>query len=298
MNTIDNIIWQSKFEAKKNWLKAVKVLEEGVREFGHDERLFLQLADVYAAKKIYKKAIEYYQKASELDPENMNILFRLGNCYLSMNEVNVALYYYDKIDPLFPEAMYNMAIALSKQGKLQKSIKVLEDIAELKPDSELPYFFLIEQYLSYKEYDKAIEKLNIVETKFGRNGKICFLRGIAFSYQKNWLKAYIEFQAAEKLKYRTANYYRAFGITASKIGKSNQAVDLLLESIKLEPFNLTTYLDLINIYITQERLLEAYKIVEHAKRIGPFSDALSLIHNKIIHMIKRKYGEDHPIFDE
>ncbi len=298
MNTIENIIWQSKFEAKKNWLKAVKILEDGVIEFGADVDLFLQLADVYSAKKIYKKAIEYYQKASELDTENMNILFRLGNCYLSMNEITVALYYYDKIEPMFPEAMYNKAIAYSKKGKLLQSIKVLEDIAKMKPDSELPYFFLIEQYLSSKEYNKAIEKLNVVETKFGKNGKVCFLRGIAYSYLKNWLKAYIEFQAAEKLKYSTANYFRAYGITASKIGKSNQAVDLLLESIKLEPFNLATYLDLINIYITQERLLEAYKIVEHAKRIGPFSDALSLIHNKIIHMIKKKYGDSHPIFDD
>ncbi len=290
MDDIQNIIWQVKFERKRNWLHAVRILEESLLLHDNDPFLLTEMGDIYTGKKLHKKAIEMYQKALEKDSKEPNLLFKIANCYLSMNEMNIALYYYDQMGDPFPEAKYNKAIALSRVNRVAESIVLLEELIQIRPDSELPYFFLIEQYLSQKEYDKAIERLNLTEQIFGKSGKISFLRGIANTYQKNWLRAFVEFQDADKLQYSSANFYRAYGITSEKIGKSEQAIEYLLRSIRKEPFNITTYLDLINIYIAHERLLEAHRIVEHARKIGPFSSSLSLIHNKILHLIKTKYG--------
>ncbi len=290
MDDIQNLLWQAKFERKRNWLHAVRILEESLEVHDHDPVILTEMGDIYTGRKLYKKAIEVYQKALEKDQKNPNLLFKIANCYLSMNEMNIALYYYDQMGDPFPEAKYNKAIALSRVNRVEESIILLEELIQINPDSELPYFFLVEQYLSQKNYDQAIDRLNLTEKIFGKSGKISFLRGISYTYEKNWLKAYIEFQDAEKLKYSSANFYRAYGITSEKIGKSEQAIDYLLKSIRKEPFNITTYLDLINIYIAHERLLEAHRIVEHARKIGPFSSALSLIHNKILHLIKTKYG--------
>lgn len=289
MDKIQNVLWQAKFTKKKNWLKAIEILNQALLECPEEIAFMEEIASIYASKKLYKKAIEYYQKILELVPGDSNILFKTGNSYLSLNELNIALYYYEKIPEPFPEAMYNKAIAMGRQGNVDECIEILEKLILKTPDSELPYFFLIEQYLSRKEFEKAIDVLNITESTFGKKGKIYFLRGVAYSYQQNWLKAYVQYDKASKMKYRTAGFLRAYGIAAEKIGKESEAVEHLTASIVLEPFNVSTYLDLINIYISHDRLFEAYKIVEHARQIEPISSALSLIRNKIIQMIKNRY---------
>ncbi|MCD4650708.1 MAG: tetratricopeptide repeat protein [Candidatus Cloacimonetes bacterium] len=294
MDKLQNIIWQSKFERKTNWLKALKTLESALPIYPGEQALLEEIAVVYTSKKLYKKAIDYYQKSIELNPDSDSLFFRIANCYLSLNELNIGLYYYDKIVDPFPEAMYNKAITLAKLGKIDKTVALLDSLIEMQPDSELPYFFLIEQHLSRKEYDIAIMHMDMTEKKFGKRGKLHFLRGVAYSYLKQWLTAYIEFQKADKLKYKSANSQRAYGIAASRIGKYDQAVTLLLSSIMLEPFNVSTYLDLINIYLTRNQLLEAYNVMENAKQAGPFSTSLSLLRSKILQLIKEKYGStDH-----
>ncbi|MCD4828128.1 MAG: tetratricopeptide repeat protein [Candidatus Cloacimonetes bacterium] len=292
MDKLENIIWQSKFERKRNWLKAVKILEAGIPEFGGEASLYEEMAEIYASKKLNKKAIELYQKALEHKPDDPNITFRLGNCYLSISELKIAMYHYNRIAEPFPEAQYNKAITLARLGDSETCVGLLEEILATQPESELPYFFLVEQYLASKEYGKAIDRLMAIEATFGKRGRIYFLRGVSYTYQKNWLKAYMEFQQAEKMNFKSVNFYRAYGIASERIGKSGQAIEYLLKSIRLEPFNISAYLDLINLYIAHERLVEAHQIVEHARRIGPFTSALSLIHSKILHLIKAKYGND------
>lgn len=281
-----NLIWQARFEKKRNWLKAVELLEQCIAENPGDFRAYEELAGVYHSKSLYKKAIEIYHKALEINQEDDNILFRIGNCYLSLNELNISLYYYEKIRDPFPESNYNKAIVYSRLGRYEECIQILEDVVFQQPESELPYYFLIEQYLNQKLFEKSIELLHKMEIIFGKRSKIHYLRGVSFSYQKNWLRAFIEYQHAQKLGFTSAGFFRAYGIAAEKIGKTVIAIDLLLESIKSEPYNIATYLDLINIYISHGRLREANKIVEHAKRIGPFTSSLSLIHNKIKYLMK------------
>ncbi|GEM_PF-217179 len=292
MEKLENVIWQSKFERQRNWLSAIKLLESNLGEFGQEPDLYEEMAEIYAAKKLYKHSIEQYQKALERRPGDPGLTFKLGNCYLSINELKIALYHYERIAEPFPEALYNKAIVLARLGHTDACIVLLESLISQGPDSDLPYFFLVEQYLAHKDYEQAISTLNTVELNFGRLGKVSFLRGVAYTYLKNWLKAYMEFQEAEKMSFKSANFYRAYGIASERIGKSDQAVEYLLESIRLEPFNISAYLDLVNLYISHERLLEAYQIVEHARRIGPFTSALALIHSKILHLIKTKYGTE------
>jgi tetratricopeptide (TPR) repeat protein len=95
---------------------------------------------------------------------------------------------------------------LARLGHTDACIVLLESLISQGPDSDLPYFFLVEQYLAHKDYEQAISTLNTVELNFGRLGKVSFLRGVAYTYLKNWLKAYMEFQEAEKMSFKSANF--------------------------------------------------------------------------------------------
>lgn len=281
MKEIQNLIWQAKFEKKSNWIKAVKLLQDYIKEEPNNKQVLAELAEIFLEKKLYKKGIEYYQKILQLTPSNSNALFKIANSYLTLGEHKIALNYYDKIQDYFPESMYNKAIALNRMGKNNESIEILEKLVSSTPTTQLPYFFLIEQYLSKKNYRNAIKYLDIVEKRFGKQGKVFFLRGLSYSNLSNWLHAFVEFQDAQKMKYRTASFYRAFGIACEKIGKTDEAIEKMMESIKIEPFNTFTYVDLINIFLSHDRIIEAFEIAEQAKKISPLSSSISMLYHKI-----------------
>ena len=287
MNKIENILWQAKLQKNKNWLKVRKLLKEGLEEFPEEKELMLALADLYLSKKIYRKAIEQYQKALELDRNNEFTIFRIGNCFLSLNEYRIAIDYYEKLEKQFPELLYNLAFAYSKIGRVDKSLEILTNLLNFKVNSELPYLFLAELYFSKNKFKKAIEYIDKAEKSFGKRGTICYLRGLAYFQLRNWLKAYVEFQHAEKLKVGSFHFYRNFGLTCEKIGKTSEAINLILKSVKLSPLDPVGYIELIKIYLVHNRYMEAYSMVQLAKRNVPFSITLSMLYNQILKKINK-----------
>ncbi|MDD3050506.1 MAG: tetratricopeptide repeat protein [Candidatus Cloacimonetes bacterium] len=288
MLEIENILWQARFQVKTNWLRACKILENGIREFPETKELYVELANIYIDRKLSKKSIEVLQNALKIDKNDSSILFKIANSFLSLKEYGLAIFYYDQINEYFPEALYNKAVTLARMGKNEESISALENLIRIPSDSILPYLFLIEEYISQKYYHKAISLINSVETGFGKTAKLAFFKGIAYFYQDNWLKAYVEFNLAEKMEFKNPNFYRIFGICCEKIGKTETGIEYLLKSIKMEPFNVTNYLELIKIYLTNNRLEDALVICQHARKISPVSASISMIYNKIVFMLGSK----------
>lgn len=282
-----NIIWQAKFLRKKNWLEAVKLLEGKLKEEPDRVDIAEELADIYISKKLYKKAIENLNKARELNNNDSNTVFRLGNCYLYIKEPHIAINYYEMIEKTFPEVLYNKAIAYSRVNKKDIAIETLEQLTKLYPDTELAYYFLVEQYIYKKLYDKAITTLETAEKFFGKQGKIFFLKGLNFFYKQIWLKAFNEFQSAEKLKYENSNFYRIYGLCSEKIGNTEKAIELLNRAIKKEPFNSSNYIDLANIFVVHDRIDEALEIVKAARKIDPASMLITLTLNRILKALKK-----------
>ncbi len=282
MDNIRNILWQAEFQRKKNWLKACRLLKTNIEIYPEEKQLYFTLGELYFSKKLFTKAIGTYTDLMSIDPKNPEIPLRIGNCFLSLNEFQLALDYYDKVRLKFPELLYNKAYALSKLGKFNESLKIMKNLLKQNVTSNLPYIFTAELYFALKDYRKAIKHLENAEKSFGKNGTIFYLKGIAYSHLDNWLKAYLEFQKAEKMKIKTYHFYRGFGITCENIGKMDEAVDYLIKSIQISPKNDSSYLDLIRIYLNQNKIMEAYSLVMHARKKVSFSISLTLLYNQII----------------
>ncbi|PID27501.1 MAG: hypothetical protein CSB55_08940 [Candidatus Cloacimonadota bacterium] len=281
-------IWQAQFEKKTNWLKAVTTLKQATDLFPEEYELYFELGQLFYERKLFPEAIEYFQKAIEIFPSYTNIYFKIANCYLALKEENLAIYYYDKIKDNYPEALYNKAVALLGKNKTGEVIQTLEELLLLNPDTETPYFFLSEQYLMNRQYEKALKTLSSAEALFGSQGRVNFFKGISYSAQKQWIKAYYEFQKCEKMKFNGQGFYRAYAVASEKIGKFEQSINLFKHAIEETPTNLPLYLDLINTYISRNMIKEAYKTVLQAKKIKPYSSPVSLIYNKLKKMLEEK----------
>lgn len=283
-----NILWQAKMQLNANWLESKRILQTGLDEFPRNIELLLFLAEVYFSKKLFRKAIGVYHEILKIEPDNENAIFQIANSFMVINEFKLAINYYDRLYDNFPELLYNKAYAYSKVGRNEKSIEILENIFNFKISSLLPYIFLAELYFLAGRHEDSINTLEKAQQKFGKQGNISYLKGLAYYNLKNVLKAYVEFEIASKLKVNSANFYKNYALTCDKIGKTEKAIELLMDGIKRNPFDPVVYIELIQIYLEHDRYGEAFSVAELAKKNVPFSVTLSMLHDKIVLYLDRK----------
>lgn len=287
MDKIENILLQVKYHKNSQWLQMRNLLLDSIASYPSEISLKKVLADLYMKQKLFTKAIKLYQEILETEVTDPYIYLKLGNCFLFIKEYLLALDYYEKANIKLPEIKYNKAYALSKIGKTNESIRIMKGLLNKHTFSEAPFIFLSELYFSQKKYNKALETLKKAEIKYGKKGDLFYLKGLAYYHKGQWLKSYIELQRAEKMKVENFQFFRNFGLVCEKIGKSDQAITNLLKSIKLSPTSATTYLELIKIYLTHDMIMEAYTLIQHAKRNVPFSISLSILYNQILQRINK-----------
>ncbi len=289
---LNNILWQAKMQLKKNWLEAMRILKSGIKEFPNDIELLLFIAEIYFTRRLFRKAIGTYHEILRIEPENNNAVFQLANSFMAIHEYKLAIDYYERIYISFPELFYNKAYAYSKLGRKDKSIEVLENIFSYKVTSILPYIFLAELYFLEGRHEDAINTLEKAQNKFGKQGNISYLMGLAYFNLNNFLRSYVEFEHAEKLKVNSANFYKNYALACHKIGKTEKAIDLLMIGIKLNPFDPVVYIELIQLYIEHDRYDEAFSIAQLSNKNVPYSVSLSMLYDKILKYIEERDKKD------
>ncbi len=267
-NQIDKIIWQAKYEAETNWIKAAETLKEATKKFPQEKRLPDELGNLYFRKDIFEEASKYYQQALNLDYNNADIIFKLAYCFLITRDFENANRYFDMISGVIPEATYNKCVALYKLNKGYEAIELLEELIEISNYSEKPYILLGKLYLEYERYSKVFRLVERADKLFGKVKDLCFIRGSAYFHTHQWLKAYVDFLAAEGSLAETPSYYRMYALTCERIGKTDKAIEILLKSIEKYPPFYGAYYDLIKIYIMYNRYSDALKIVDKLYKLG------------------------------
>ena len=111
LNEINNLIQRANALVKTNWLQAVYILQEALKEEPDNLSLLVNLGDIYLERQLYERALSYYQKAISLLPDNPQLLFLIGTCYFSLGEYRIANSYYNRIPDPPPEILYNIALS-------------------------------------------------------------------------------------------------------------------------------------------------------------------------------------------
>lgn len=265
---VSRIIWQSRHEAELNWLKATQTLREGIELYPREMRLYDELGNLFFFKDVFDQAADCFEEAMNLDYRNADVIFKLAYCHLVNRDFEKAEYYFDMISEFIPEATYNKCVALYKLNKGYEAIELLEDLVESSNYSVKPYFLLGKLYLEYERFSKVFSLVEKGERIFGAANELYYIRGTAFFHTRQWLKAYVDFLKVEGSFTETPTFYRMFALTCEKIGKTEKAIELLLECIKKFPPFYGAYYDLIKIYILYKRYSEAIKIVDMLYKMG------------------------------
>ena len=281
MDNFNNIIYQAKFLVKTNWIQAVHLLENATLSNPKAKELYLELADIYNQKKSQKKAIDNYQKVINIDPNDNFARFKLGNIYLEMEEPKLAIYHYDKISDDYPEALYNKALAYYHMLQYDNAIKTLKKLVELDFIVQSAHLFLIELLLSSGKIDDGFKYIAKAEKTHGYTHQIHYLKGFAYSQQKNWLAAYSEYLKALPGFLDNPKIHHMLGITAENIGQVDKSIEHIKNAILLDKKDKLPVIDLI-------KVLVKYHIITDKKELKAL---LKDMDDDIIKMAVKFYGK-------
>ena len=281
MDEKKELLIQARFEEKRNWLKARKILSNGLKKSPESAELALELAKLYSKRKQYRRAISVCQNTL-LYTDNEELLITIANCFLSMREYHVAVSYYKRIKRKSPELFYNRAVALARTKQFDEAVKYARYVLDYDVKSAVPHILLGELYFNKKEFNTAVKCCNQAEAIGGLSSEICFLRGMCWLAQQNYLKAYWDFHKGEIFKMRNPEYYRSYGIVCEGIGKTDKAIELLQEAIKIAPERPGAYLELIRVFLKHNMLDAAGELLQAARSSLPEDFPLAMMYNRII----------------
>ena len=186
----------------------------------------------------YDKAIEALEKGKEIEPENPVIYFELGKNYLAQKNYKAAYDNFErvtKIDPKNRWAWVGMYDVCYETHDYNQAIVIVEKLVEFKEDYKED---LTSLYMNTQQFDKALDLINELNTKFGKSEK----REL---YKADILKD-AKYQSVEKFN--------------------------LIDQIKKFPKEESNYISLIYLYSQSNQEEKALEIAQKLEKEIPTSD--------------------------
>jgi len=143
-----------------------------------------------------------------------------------------------------------------------------------------PNFELAHVYQILQEHEKMIDILDELNKTFPDKSETYWLLGQMYYDLKNYSRAKEYFEKSEELAigYNYEHYecpYKGLGMVYYELGKFNESQTYLEESLSIQPYGgILQYIQLVEIYISQNRTEDAEKIIIKGLNIEPNNDQL------------------------
>ena len=166
------------------------------------------------------------------------------------------------------EEEFILARRLHLAGKLIESQKIYLRLIKKFKNNDRLFFLLGTTFLQLKNYNKAVNYLNIsinLNEKFADSYNNI---GIALAELKQYSKAIFNYDKAIKLKENYIDAYLNKGISLNKLKKFDEAIKITEIVIKLNPLNAKAFNNLGNIFQNINKKKESVKAYNKAIKIN------------------------------
>lgn len=187
---------------EKNYEKALMQLQELLNRDPMHTHAMVALARVFIKQERYADAISWSKKALNLESNLAGAYDVLGEVYFRTSRFHDAL---DKcrialiMDPTLPSPYRVIGSIFLRRGQVEKSIKVLEEGLKWKSGDILILEKLGAAYIKAKDYQKALEYLNIAFEVDPQHPGIHFSLAVVYSNMENGQMAMHHISLAEQL---------------------------------------------------------------------------------------------------
>ncbi|MCP4337717.1 MAG: tetratricopeptide repeat protein [Desulfobulbaceae bacterium] len=140
------LLWLAGDFRKSNPQQAITLYQKAIQLDPRSVRAHYQLGLALTRQKNYAAAIVSYQRAIEFNPQFPDIFFNLGFLYAASKNYAGAAEMYARTVAFQPdyldEALFNLALAQSKQDKKEHSIANLKKALSVNPDNKAAQYYL------------------------------------------------------------------------------------------------------------------------------------------------------------
>ena len=129
---------------------------------------YYQVSNIYLTVKDFDNSKKFALKAVDKDDSNKWYLLHLANIYQFENNIDSVVYLYEKITKVTtnPEYKYNLAVYYSKQGNIQKSMKLIDELEKEYDGMKELILIKHKNYDVLNEKDSAVVQLEILVKLF------------------------------------------------------------------------------------------------------------------------------------
>lgn len=207
MNEIREEYKNGNFETCKTWINELHESSFTACDFRVKGDIYQKLAQFEEAESFYNKASEQNCNESILNLNRGINQYNLGN--YSTAQHLIQNYVLDS--PLDYVGMYWLSVTYYMQGKMGKSLEILEDCFELNENYAPAYFLEGAIYYSRKQYTAALESLQTAHDKDNTLQQALFESGIVLLEMQRFEDAKKTFQslAVEPSEFQAQAFYYA-----------------------------------------------------------------------------------------
>jgi len=278
---------------KGEFKKALKILEDLIRNGNKNIAIFFYLGKIYFALNDYKKSIIYFRKCNQIQPNSPKVLYNLALVFQGLGKINEAEKLFNKLININPNdirsyyGLFNLSINNITE-KYKKKLKDLSNSGKINLfEKTLINFIFSKLKKKEKKFKEEIKFLDL-------SHKLCFESNYNYNIQSNLyykkiIKNHfnkIEYEGSIKTNINLSKFKPIFIIGLPRSGStlveslisqsSNQIVsfgefhainmsifDQIASTIYSENFNFNNFKFTINEEKFQNSLLERYGNIEN-----------------------------------
>ena len=232
-------ITKSQIEARKNHPgQAIRIIEEGLRNYPNDSSLLLDFVDAQIQGKNYKIALSNLKALIKKDPKNPVFISRMGILLGHMQDFKSEIAYYQKSSRTYPdlpaiEVLYLLALVSNK--KISSAILEAKNYIKTHPNAEIVQVLLSDFYLQTDQIKLASENYKSILKRNPKNLQaLVGLAGLEF-FGKHLVEAESLYRRALIVAPNNPNIQVGLGETLLSENQREEALKIFEQALSENP---------------------------------------------------------------
>lgn len=276
--------------------RLIPLMEEASEKNPSKEALLYLLGDLYILDQRVEKAIACFEKIEALNPDDLRVKQKLAMSFVAMGNKEKAIETLERIareQPSNSRVFFYLGELYEQLGDRDKSVLNFTLASKAGPNEPAAYLKLALMYAD-KSPDEAIKVLEEGLTALPHESRLAEMLAYIHMGQKNYEKALDAFGKAQSLlddsktEPMTPSFSLNHAISFKRAGKTAEAADKLLQTMKSNPAYLEAFMQQVMADQGDIELQRNLAVLDHLAAKTPEDPQLYIYMGLL-----NSYGKDH-----
>lgn len=258
---VEILIFEQKYDLAERLLDTIHQMDPT------NEEIFIQKATILSKQGEHQKAIDSLEIALSLTQDTADVYSLMAMEYLLLDEIEQAKKYFmlcleQDLDD--QSSLYNIVYCFDFLGETQEAIEYLTNYIDQKPYSEIAWHQLGREYLTAKDYEKAIWAFDYA-TLIDEHFVGAYLeRGKALENLDRYQEAIENYMTTLTLDDATSYVLLRIGVCYKHLNEPEKAKDFFKRAIHEDPLLDKGWATLSDMYMDEENFEKALFYIQKA----------------------------------